>query len=469
MVLNTEFRKSWFPKDSAFEFCAYQAFCALFCGGCTPADSRRANRREAVQLMKCRSQHERGVLLRIRLLMKAIDLCATSLHGWQPAKPLLPIVERTPRFDIIDVHGPSSKALAAGTLASLLIRFATLTMSFQAKAIPNVLAYIGAKGPVVRSHVLLTMTAAPEAVTKASETQHDLIAAIAGKLKELYVDRRLGRQLSDGLLAHEKNGDYKASDMGSSLAASINRDIQITARGLGIPRGLFVADVVYSERPLPTGPSPPITHEMRERNRATLLEQNCLFEITDTLPHNVGYIKLNGFADVTVCKGTAVRVMTSLNNASALIIDLRDNGGGFGDTALQIAGYLFDRPTYMYDPRPNSSVPTNTASPIAGNKLVDKPIYILTSSSTQSAAEYFVYNLKMLKRAVVVGETTAGHQHSGGFYRVNDHFGMGIQDAAPPKNPYPVKGWEIIGIEPDVKVSRREALDVAKKLAESRR
>ena len=75
----------------------------------------------------------------------------------------------------------------------------------------------------------------------------------------------------------------------------------------------------------------------------------------------------------------------------------------------------------------------------------------------------------MLKRAVVVGQTTAGHQHSGGFYRINDHFGMGIQDATAPQNPYPVKGWEIIGIEADVRASRREALDVAKELADSRR
>ena len=75
----------------------------------------------------------------------------------------------------------------------------------------------------------------------------------------------------------------------------------------------------------------------------------------------------------------------------------------------------------------------------------------------------------MLKRATIVGETTAGHQHSGAFHRINDHFGMGIQEAAPPDNPYPVKGWEVIGIEPDVKVPRREALEVARKLAESQR
>jgi C-terminal processing protease CtpA/Prc len=179
-------------------------------------------------------------------------------------------------------------------------------------------------------------------------------------------------------------------------------------------------------------------------------------------------MKLNGFADATVCRQTTGRAMASLNKTDALIVDLRDNGGGMGDTALQIAGYLFDRPTYMYDPRPDSPVPARTASPISGNTLVDKPVYVLTSSRTQSAAEYFVYNVKMLKRATIVGETTAGHQHSGAFHRINDHFGMGIQQVAPPDSPYLVKGWEAIGVEPDVEVSSTDALAAARKLAEHR-
>jgi C-terminal processing protease CtpA/Prc len=227
-----------------------------------------------------------------------------------------------------------------------------------------------------------------------------------------------------------------------------------------------VADVVYSAQPLPMGPPPPLTTEMRQRNRTALLQQNCLFEAIEILPHDVGYIKLNGFADPTVCRETTRRAMASLRKANALIVDLRDNRGGLGDIALQIAGYLFDRPTYMFDPRPHSPVPARTASPVAGNTLSGKPVYVLTSSTTQSAAEYFVYNLKMLKRATVVGETTAGHQHSGAFVRISDHFGLGIQDAAPPDNPYPAKGWEVIGVEPDVKVSSTEALDTARKLAE---
>ena len=78
---------------------------------------------------------------------------------------------------------------------------------------------------------------------------------------------------------------------------------------------------------------------------------------------------------------------------------------------------------------------------------------------------YFVYNLKMLNRVTLVGERTAGAQHSGVFRRLTNHFGIAIQETPPPDNPYPVKGWEVIGVEPDVKVSQADALEVATKLA----
>ena len=45
-----------------------------------------------------------------------------------------------------------------------------------------------------------------------------------------------------------------------------------------------------------------MTQEGRSRRRATLLAQNCLIEKSDTLPRNVGHLKLNGFADVTACQ-----------------------------------------------------------------------------------------------------------------------------------------------------------------------
>ena len=444
----------------------FERFCALLLR-IYPAGFRRAYGREAVQLIRDRARDERGVFFRARLLMDlAIDLFATWRHGWQPGTPLLARIDGAPRFDIIEVHGPRPEALAAGMLTSMLL-FASFTLLFQPKTLANRPAQLG-EGSGIETPGADSNDSAQLTVVPDSEGHRELLAAIAANLKQFYVDRDIGQQLAEDLLAHDRKGDYNLLDLGPDLAARINSHIQITSRALGIPRGVFVADVVYSARPLPAGPPPPMTAEARERNRAAILQQNCLFETIETLPNNVGYLKLNGFANATVCQEMTGRAMASLNNAAALIVDLRDNGGGFGETALQIAGYLFDRPTYMYDPRPNSPVPARTASPIAGNKLADKPVYVLTSSRTQSAAEYFAYNLKMLKRAMVVGETTAGHQHSGAFRRINDHFGMGIQEVAPLDNPYPVKGWEVIGVEPDLKVSRKEAFDAAKMFADHR-
>jgi C-terminal processing protease CtpA/Prc len=100
--------------------------------------------------------------------------------------------------------------------------------------------------------------------------------------------------------------------------------------------------------------------------------------------------------------------------------------------------------------------------------LTDTPVYILTSSTTQSAAEYFVYNLSMHNRVTVVGERTGGAQHSGTFREINGGFGIAIQEVPPPPSPFPVKGWEIIGVEPDVRVPGDMALRTATRLANSR-
>lgn len=69
-----------------------------------------------------------------------------------------------------------------------------------------------------------------------------------------------------------------------------------------------------------------------------------------------------------------------------------------------------------------------TRSPVAGIELADKPVYVLISASTWSGAEQFGYDLKMLKRATLVGETTRGGAPAGVFHRIDDHFGVGIPE-----------------------------------------
>ena len=164
---------------------------------------------------------------------------------------------------------------------------------------------------------------------------------------------------------------------------------------------------------------------------------------------------------------TAVAAMARVNNARAVIFDLRDNRGGMPDMVSLIAGYLFDHPEYWYSPKSAPTEESWTRSPVPGNRLADKPVYVLTSGSTWSGAEQFSYDLKMLKRATLVGETTRGGAHAGVFHRIDDHFGMGIPEEKA-INPFAKADWEGVGVEPDVKVKAAQALETAVKLAESR-
>jgi hypothetical protein len=168
-----------------------------------------------------------------------------------------------------------------------------------------------------------------------SDVRHSLIATVAENLKQRYFDRATGRQLAGALLAYARDGRYDPVSTGAEVAERITADIYRTSRAIGIPAGAFVADVVLIDRPPPVGPPPLMTAELRERNRARIVAQNCLFETVETWPHGIAYVKLNGFGEASACQEITNRTMTRVNSAAALILDLRDNGGGFGETALQ--------------------------------------------------------------------------------------------------------------------------------------
>jgi C-terminal processing protease CtpA/Prc len=222
----------------------------------------------------------------------------------------------------------------------------------------------------------------------------------------------------------------------------------------------------YSQSPLPEGP-PRQSAEGLERFRKAMLQQNCMFRKVEILPHKIGYLKLDFFPDASVCGSIAKTAMASLNDTDAIIFDLRDNSGGFEDMVSLIASYLFDHPEYMYSPRGAPTENSWTRSPVPGNRLADKPVYVLTSSATWSGAEQFSYDLKMLKRATLIGETTRGGAHAGAFHRIDDHFGMGIPEEKA-INPFGKADWEAVGVEPDVKVKAADALETARKLTESK-
>ena len=132
-----------------------------------------------------------------------------------------------------------------------------------------------------------------------------------------------------------------------------------------------------------------------------------------------------------------------------------------------ISTYLFGESTHLndlYDRKKDSTAQYWTLSYVPGKRLTGKPVFVLTSKRTFSGAEEFSYNLKNLKRATIIGETTGGGAHPVSGHRIDDHFMIGVPFARA-VNPISKTNWEGTGVEPDVKVPAGEALDVAKKMA----
>ena len=294
---------------------------------------------------------------------------------------------------------------------------------------------------------------------KDAGTRRRVIEGAVANIKKYYDYPEVGQRVSDALMAHEKNGDDVVTD-GQAFADLLTKQMKDVSRDGQLVMRYSAAPMV--DRP-PQGPPP----GNRERYRKALEENNCYFRKVEVLSHNIGYFKLDAFPDPSFCEAKARAAMASLNGAEAIIFDLRDNKGGYPKMVALIATYLFDRPTHlndMYDRGENSTVESWTMPPVAGNKLVDKPAYVLTSSKTFSGAEEFSYDLKMLKRATIVGEATSGRGHIPIGRRIDDHFEIRVPDRKS-INPISKTDWDGPGVQPDVKVKAEDALEAAKKLA----
>jgi len=96
--------------------------------------------------------------------------------------------------------------------------------------------------------------------------------------------------------------------------------------------------------------------------------------------------------------------------------------------------------------------------------MLETDLYVLTSGRTFSGAEEFTYNLKNMERAVIVGETTGGGAHPVSSYLINDNFMVRVPFGKA-VNPISETNWEGTGVEPDIKTTKEEALDMAYMMA----
>lgn len=282
-------------------------------------------------------------------------------------------------------------------------------------------------------------------------------------MSESYVFPDKGKEMGDLIMANFKAGKYDDISDPREFARKLSEDLLTVNndRHIGVmflPERIAMINAAQEDEN---------NTELADLERRYREYGNHDFEEIKILPGNVGYLKFNSFEDASYAGPTAVAAMNFLANTDALIIDLRDNGGGSPSLIQLITTYFFENPQHLnsfYYREADQTKQFWTLTHVPGDKLTQTDIYVLTSSRTFSGAEEFTYNLKNLERATIVGETTGGGAHPVAPYIINDNFIIRIPFGRA-VNPITETNWEGTGVEPHVKIPRAEAFDMAYMMA----
>jgi len=210
--------------------------------------------------------------------------------------------------------------------------------------------------------------------------------------------------------------------------------------------------------------------EPRTAPAAAGTDRPRIFRQTQRLDGNVAYVDIATFGVPGAQAREEIRdTMNAAADAAAIIFDVRNNGGGEPETVALVTSYVFgSEPVHLNSLYWRVSDRTDdffTDPRVEGNKFgPTKPVYVLTSARTFSAAEEFTYNLQARKRAVIVGETTGGGAHPGDVTPLPHGFTVFVPSGRA-INPITNTNWEGTGVKPDVSVPAEAALEAARKLA----
>jgi C-terminal processing protease CtpA/Prc len=293
-------------------------------------------------------------------------------------------------------------------------------------------------------------------------TRTQVIEALLKRLNEAYVFPEMAKKMEAAIRERMQNKEYEQVTSAAAFARTLTENLQAVSHDKHLR-------VRYSSEAIPAREeSKEPSAEEKENFRRFANRINHGFEKLERLRGNIGYLDLRGFFDPELGGETVAAAMNFLSNTDALIIDLRQNGGGDPAMVALISSYLFgNQPVHLNDlywREGNRTEEFWTKPNVPGKRYEGKDIYVLTSNRTFSGAEEFSYNLKSLKRATIIGETTGGGAHPGTGARLGEHFGMFIPTGRA-INPITKTNWEGTGVKPDIETTSEAALKTAYLLA----
>ncbi len=289
----------------------------------------------------------------------------------------------------------------------------------------------------------------------------ETIDATLRLLKDKYAYPEIALRMETAVRERQKRGEYDSLADGARFAEKLTADL----RAVFDDKHLKLS---YSEKPFSARSSKAGAPTAEEIAAAKLRQkrENFGWERVEILKGNIGLIRINYFAPLDWSAETFTAAMNYIANTDALIVDVRKNSGSMDINAIPfLCSYLFDKPVPMGDIFSRETNETRqlwTYAQVPGRKYTDKPVYLLTSPKTASGGEAFVGHLKRLKRATLVGETTAGATMPGMSHRINEHFSIWISTGRASNGTFQNENK---GIIPDILVSAENAQNTAHLLA----
>ncbi len=331
------------------------------------------------------------------------------------------------------------------------------------------------KSMVTLSLFLLTVTGAsantppsPPKIEVDPATRLEVIDTLIAKLNAHYVFPDKAKQMEIVLRKHQREGKYDAITDAKQLAKQLSDDI-----------GSVVQDkhmsIEVGNRPIPLDdaiPTPPQTRAEWEKQvppavREKVLASNLGVEKVEHLSPKIGYLQIWTFGPTFLVSDKFAAAMNDLADTDGLIIDLRNNGGGLGESVSLLISYFVDERTRVNGTWDRTTGITReywTQDKLDGKRYGGKkPVFILAGPNTKSAAESFAYQMQALKRATVIGERTWGGANASRPYRLSKHFAAFIPNRRS-ISPITNTNWEGTGVIPDVAAKVDDALAAANDL-----
>ena len=273
------------------------------------------------------------------------------------------------------------------------------------------------------------------------------MTTMAQLIDDNYVFADKGKKIAAHLLQEHKKGKFdqvKNWKVFDSLTTKCLRDFSHDGH-------LYVKNDPLMVKELRTGHEEKLDSNKSVSSVSNLknIENNYGFREVKIFEGNIGYVKIS---EININEKSLPILFASMQfvaNTKALIIDLRDNGGGGSDVGAFLETLFLprDTPLLEFRTRDGKSSIGRTLEWIPIQRY-EKPLFVIVNNKTASAAEYFAYVLQVRKRATIVGQRSAGAANLNSWYVVNDQIYLSISTAAP-TIPGTEESWEQKGVQPD--------------------